>query len=172
MSNKYRAQLFAIFLLISMFGVSSGFAQSSKAQANDGDGSMSVTPGQLHWHALASPGSRGLELAVLEGDPSQSGAFYAVALKMADGYRTEPHWHPTESNLIIVKGTLLIGFGEKVDQSKYRELPAGSFLALPKDVRIFEQAKGETIIYMYGPGPLRLLFVNPAESPDQSSAFN
>jgi hypothetical protein len=91
MSNKYRAQLFATFFLISMFGVSSGFAQLTKAQTYRGDSIITVAPDQLRWQSLGSPGSRGLELAVLEGDPSQSGAFYAVALKMADGYRTEPH---------------------------------------------------------------------------------
>jgi hypothetical protein len=38
---------------------------------------------------------------------------------------------------------------------------------MSKGVRHFEWTKGETILYVYGLGPLDTIYVNPADDPRQ-----
>ena len=40
----------------------------------------------------------GSQLAVLEGNPGATSGDYTVRLKMPDGYRISPHWHPKREN--------------------------------------------------------------------------
>ena len=109
----------------------------------------------------------GAQIVVLNGNPSQPGAQYVIGLKMPDGYWIPPFWHTTDFNLVVVKGAFGMGLGEKIDQSQGRELPAGSFSTVSKNVRHFEWAKGETIIYAYGFGPLETIYAHPARRPEQ-----
>jgi hypothetical protein len=44
-------------------------------------------------------------------------------------------------------------------------LPAGSFRRMPKNMRHFTIAKGETIIQLHGIGPFDIHYVNPADDP-------
>jgi hypothetical protein len=39
----------------------------------------------------------------------------------------------------------------------------GSFLTMPKEMRHFARAKGETIIQAHGVGPFKVNWVNPAD---------
>ncbi len=142
-------------------------AQSGKEQI--GAGHVIVTPGQAQWQPAAPPLPPGAQVSVLDGDPAQSGAQYSIGIKMPDGYRIPPHWHPMDASVVVVKGTFVMGLGEKFDRSRGHELPAGAFMRMSKEVRHFEWTKGETIIYVYGAGPLDTIYVNPADDPRQKS---
>jgi len=65
----------------------------------------------------------------------------------------------------VLKGTLLIGTGEKFDLGKTQELPAGSYMRMPKGMRHFAAAKGEAIIQIHGIGPFEITYVDPADDP-------
>jgi hypothetical protein len=54
----------------------------------------------------------GAQLAVLEGIPAAPGGDYTVRLKMPDGYRIAPHWHPRRENITVILGTFRVGMGE------------------------------------------------------------
>src|SRR5580693_7032349 len=56
--------------------------------------------------AFVAPGA---QLAVLEGNPSASSGDYTVRLKMPDGYRIAPHWHPQRENVTVISGTFKVG---------------------------------------------------------------
>jgi len=58
-----------------------------------------------------------------------------------------------------------MGVGEKFEPAQGQALPAGSFLRMSKGVRHYEWTKGETIIYVYGLGPLETMYVNPTDDP-------
>ena len=128
-----------------------------------------VTPDEIKW----GPGPPGLppgaQLAVLRGDPSKAGAPFTMRAKLPDGYRVPPHWHPTDENVSVVQGTLMIGMGSKWDESAGKELPAGSFALMPKGARHFAWFKGETIIDIYGTGPFDIRYVNPSDDPRRKS---
>jgi quercetin dioxygenase-like cupin family protein len=156
--------------LLLVVGVIASFAGSvvggqEKAGHADDAKHVAVRPDVIKW-GQAPPGlPPGAQMAVLVGDPTKSGAPYVVRAKLPDGYKIPPHWHPSDENITVLKGTLLIGNGEKLDPSKAEELPAGSFMRMPKQSRHFALAKGETIIQLHGTEPFEITYVNPADDP-------
>ena len=44
-------------------------------------------------------------------------------------------------------------------------MPTGSFMRMPKTMRHFAMAKGETIIQLHGIGPFEINYVNSADDP-------
>jgi len=95
--------------------------------------------------------------------------FYTIGLKMPDGYRVPPHWHPMDASVTVVQGSFIMGMGEKVEPVQAQELTAGSYMRVSKGVRHYEWTKGDTIIYVYGLGPLDTIYVNPADDPRQKA---
>lgn len=140
-------------------------------QGNDhkDPGHVLVNPAQIQWQPAGPSLPPGAQLAVLDGDPAKPGAQYAIGLKMPADYRIPPHWHPMDAGVVVVKGTFVMGLGEKVDRSRGHELTVGTFMRMSKGVRHFEWTKGETIVYIYGAGPLDTIYVNAADDPQQKS---
>jgi len=138
-------------------------AQTPTAQKAPGH--VMVTPDQIQWQPGPASLPPGAQIAVLDGDPAQSGVAYTMGIKMPDGYRIQPHWHPMDVSVTVVKGSFIMGVGEKFEPAQGQALPAGSFLRMSKGVRHYEWTKGETIIYVYGLGPLETMYVNPTDDP-------
>jgi hypothetical protein len=143
------------------------FAQTAIEQKDPGHAMF--TPGQIPWQAGPAAFPPGAQLAVLDGDPSQTGGLYTIGLKMPDDYRLPPHWHPMDANVTVVRGTFVMGLGETFDPAQGTDLTPGSFMRIPKEVRHYEWTKGETIIYVHGLGPLETMYVNPADDPRQKA---
>jgi quercetin dioxygenase-like cupin family protein len=80
-----------------------------------------------------------------------------------------PHTHPSDENVTVLKGTLLIGTGEKFDSKVMQEIPTGGYMRMPKGMRHFAQVKGETILQLHGVGPFEISYVNPADDPRKKS---
>ena len=80
-----------------------------------------------------------------------------------------PHWHPTDENVVVIKGTLMVGMGEKFNKAAAQELREGGFAKMPKDVRHYAWAKGETVLQVYGVGPFEVNYVNAADDPRNKS---
>jgi hypothetical protein len=138
--------------------------QDKAGHAGDSD-HVVVRPDAIKW-GPAPPGLRpGSQMAALVGDPSKAGVPYVIRAKLPDGYKVPPHWHPSDENVTVLKGALLIGKGEKFDPSKMEEMPAGSFMRMPKTMRHFAAAKGETILQLHGIGPFEINYVNLADDP-------
>jgi len=124
-----------------------------------------VRPDAVKW-GPAPPGlPTGGQIAVLVGDPGKAGAPYVLRAKLPDGYKIPPHWHPTDENVTVLKGALQVGKGEKFDLSTMETLPPGSFARMPKMMRHFAMAKGETILQVHGIGPFDIIYVNPTDDP-------
>ena len=127
-----------------------------------------VTPDAVEW----KPRSPGLEIAVLSGDPAKEGVPFVIRLKLRDGLRVPPHWHPVDEHLTVMTGTLHVGMGEKFDRAAATALPAGSYSLMPKEMRHFVWAEGETVIQLHGVGPFKTIWVNPADDPDKKTGSN
>ena len=76
----------------------------------------------------------GAQLAVVEGDPSASSGDFTVRLKMPDGYKIAPHWHPKRENVAVITGNFKVGMGDKFEESKMMTFPAGSFAYLDPEM--------------------------------------
>jgi len=105
-------------------------------------------------------------MAVLFGDPFKSGPF-VIRLKMLDGVMIPPHWHPEDENITVIDGVFLMGMGDKVDTSALKEMPAGSFATMPKEMHHFVSCRGATIVQLHGMGPLVFKWVNPEDDPER-----
>ena len=142
----------------------SGAIVSAAAAPKATPAHVMVAPDALKWGPLPAvvPGAT---LAVVSGDPSKSGAPFVLRIKTPDGYRIPAHWHPTDENLTVLQGTLLLGIGEKEDPAAMHELTTGTYARMPKGVRHFGVSKGETIVQVHGVGPFKIMYVNPADDP-------
>jgi quercetin dioxygenase-like cupin family protein len=138
--------------------------QDKAGHAGDTD-HVVVRPDAIKWGPAPPSLPPGSQIAVLVGDPGKPGVPYVIRAKLPDGYKVPPHWHPTDENVTVLKGTLLVGKGAKLDPATMEELPAGSFMRMPKTMRHFAMAKGETIIQIHGIGPFDINYVNPADDP-------
>jgi len=106
----------------------------------------------------------GAEVAVLEGDPAKEGQF-TMRLRLPDGYKVPPHWHPKVEHVTVFSGTFLMGMGERFDEKALNAMNAGAFGFWPAGMRHFVSVKGVTIVQFHGVGPWGITYVNPSDDP-------
>jgi hypothetical protein len=115
--------------------------------------------GDLKW----TPIIKGCDLATVAGDPSAEGTPFVVRLRCVDGAKIPAHWHPTDENVTVLKGTFLAGMGETFDETKMITMNVGNFVTMPKEMRHFGMCKGQTIVQVHGAGPFKVNWVNPSD---------
>ena len=128
-----------------------------------------VTPDKVQWGPAPPIFQPGAQIAVLAGDPSKAGPFI-LRLKVPDGYRIMPHWHPTAENVTVISGEFHAAMGDKFDESSMVTLPAGSVAVLPPHHNHYAMAKGETVVQVNAIGPFKLTYANPADDPTKGQA--
>jgi quercetin dioxygenase-like cupin family protein len=136
------------------------------AAARGGEHSM-MLPDQLQWRdspALKAPA----KVAILEGDPTKEG-YFAMRVKLPDGYRIPPHFHPCYERVTVISGTFNLGAGEKFDKSAAKALPAGSYWSMEPGMRHFAWTSGETVLQVTTIGPWGITYVNPSDDPRRGS---
>lgn len=163
-------RLFAFFLLLALACFS--FTYSSKGSAipaaQDQQAHSShvmINADDAKWGPAPPALPPGAQLAVLDGDPSKAGTLFTIRAKLPDGYKIPPHWHPTDENVTVIKGTFVMGLGEKINEAAAQELRAGGFARMPQGVRHYAWAKGETVVQVHAIGPFEVNYVNPADDP-------
>src|SRR5262245_28654165 len=85
-----------------------------------------VSEGDLKWGDAPPNFPAGAKMVVLQGDPGKAGMF-TIRLKVPDGYKVAAHWHPTDEQLTVMKGTFNLGTGDKLDETKTTAMTAGAF---------------------------------------------
>jgi quercetin dioxygenase-like cupin family protein len=110
----------------------------------------------------------GAQIAVLEGNPGASSGDYTVRLKMPDGYRIAPHWHPLRENVTVISGTFKVGMGDRFDETKMGAFQAGSFAFLDPDMHHYAMASGECVVQVHGAAPLKFNYINASDDPSHN----
>lgn len=158
-------------ILVLLLVGSLGLAQTAKKGATKGTSTKAAahsasitTPDNIKWGDAPPVLSPGAQLAVLTGNPNGTGE-YVVRLKMPDGYKIMPHWHPVQENVSVISGEFHVGMGDKFDEAGMQALPVGSFAAVPAHMHHYAVAKGETIVQVNGMAPFKLIYVNPSDDP-------
>jgi quercetin dioxygenase-like cupin family protein len=123
------------------------------------------TPDKVQYGPAPSTVPPGAQFAVLEGDPTATTGDFTVRLKMPNGYRIAPHWHPHRENVTVLAGTLNVGMGDTFDETKMMAFAPGSFAYLDPDMHHYAMTGGETIIQIHGMSPLQINYVNPSDDP-------
>jgi quercetin dioxygenase-like cupin family protein len=85
-----------------------------------------------------------------------------------DSTKATVHYHLATIHVIVLKGTLVIGFGDHVDYKNVREYTAGGFFVVPSGKPHYEWARGETETQVEAIGPTKLIpFVHLIDPPPQ-----
>lgn len=143
-------------------------AASSQEKKEGPEAHKIVHFGDLKW----APIIKGCDLAPVAGDMNAEGAPFVLRIRCADGAKIPAHWHPTDENVTVLKGTFLVGMGESFDDSKLQTMNVGNFVLVPKEMRHYASCKGETIVQVHAMGPFKVNWVNPSEvePPDAPAA--
>jgi quercetin dioxygenase-like cupin family protein len=118
------------------------------------------------WGPAPAVFEKGAEMAVLQGDPSKAEPF-TVRLRFPNGYKINPHTHPTAENVTVLKGTFLAGMGEKFVESGMKSFGRDGFASIPANHAHYAMARGQTIVQVHATGPFQLTYVNPADDPSK-----
>ena len=125
------------------------------------------TPDQITYGPPPPFVAPGAQLAVLEGDPGASSGDFTIRLKMPDGYKIAPHWHPKRENVTVISGNFKVGMGDKFEESKMMTFQAGSFAYLDPEMHHYAMASGPVEVQVHGMSPLQFNYVNPADDPSK-----
>src|SRR5579883_3115802 len=117
-----------------------------------------VTPEALKWQPLPrdwadgpppsnqAKGAVGVsEVAIVQGDPTKEGEPFVIRIRSAPGTVLPPHWHPIDENITVLSGVFCVGTGDKVDGNGCADMPAGSYMVLPKGMHHYAVAKGDVV---------------------------
>ena len=126
--------------------------------------------GTLKWGPAPPVFPAGAQMAVVSGDPSQPGPF-VVQLSFPDGYKIMPHNHPTTESVEVMKGTFMVGMGEKFDEDKMNVMPTGKTGTIKAGMNHYGMAKGATVVQITSTGPFALTYVNPADDPSKKATM-
>jgi hypothetical protein len=154
-----RGTTLAFFSLLILVSLAFYPLQGMKSQST-GDHHQITRPDSLTWVR-----SGGVQLAVLSGDPDKPGPF-TIRLKIKDGYRVMPHWHPQDESVTTIQGVFLMGMGDKFAPAELEQMPVGSYALMPKGMHHFASSAGETIVQVHGMGPFVTNYLNPADDPE------
>jgi hypothetical protein len=158
-----------LFLTLAVAGIFSWtWLAFTSAAHDDSHEKNAFTPDTISWGAPPPIVRPGAQFAVLEGDPTATTGDYTIRLKMHDGFRIAPHWHPNRENVTIISGTLKVGMGDEFDPNKMNAFIAGSFAFLDPNMHHYAMASGETIVQVHGQSPLQFNYVNPDDDPNKS----
>jgi len=123
------------------------------------------TPDQVKYGPAPLFMQPGAQLAVLEGNPMANSGDFTIRLKLPDGYKIAPHYHPTRENVTVISGTLKVGMGDQFDATKMMSFGAGSFAYLDPSMHHYAAASGETVVQIHGMSPVKFNYINPADDP-------
>ena len=131
----------------------------SVSAEKDEKGFVRLAPEQIEWK---NPLGVGVEVAVLQGDPSKPGSVYVQRVKFPAGMFSSPHYHPEDRHVTVLKGTWYTGTGEEFDPAKAVPLKTGSYMMHPARAVHWDGAKDEdVIVQIIGIGPGETIPVRP-----------
>jgi hypothetical protein len=158
--NVYRTLMLAGLLCAASQAFTMG-AHSATSEKN------AFTPDAIPYGPAPAFVAAGAQLAVLEGNPGASSGDYTVRLKMPDGYRIAPHWHPNRENVTVISGTFKVGMGDRFDESQMGTFPAGSFAFLDPNMHHYAMTNGPVVVQVHGAAPLQFNYVDPNDDPSR-----
>jgi len=115
------------------------------------------TTGLKEWRVSPS----GVARMELVGSESPT-AMKAFRTRFPTGFQSDTgaHYHLGTEHIVILRGTLYLGFGAEVDLSKARGYGPGDFIEIPAGTPHFEWMVGEVEAHVTHIGPLTTVWLN------------
>lgn len=123
---------------------------------------LRLTPDQLHWQDI--PDSYGAQMATIAGDPAGHG-LYIQRVRFPPHVMDQPHWHPNDRYVTVLKGTWYTGTGAVFDPAHAVPLKAGSFMLHPGKALHWDGSNSneEVIVQISGLGPADTTAADPSK---------
>jgi uncharacterized RmlC-like cupin family protein len=150
-----------VAIAVTSIFIGSTFAQDTKASE---DAHVVKSPSDVKWGDGPPSLPKGLQAAVLHGDPGKA-APYTLLLKMPAGYKVPAHWHSQDENVTVISGEFYAGMGDKLDAAKSMGLKPGAYVFMPAKMHHYAFAKGPTVIQIHGSGPFDINYIDPNTDP-------
>ena len=110
-----------------------------------------ITPETMKWISPSNIPS--LRFAWVLGSENESGTYVLRVVLAKDG-KIPPHTHPDTRYSTVLSGTLYVGFGKSMDESRMVAIPAGGVYVVPANVPHYLWAKDGDVTYQEaGEGP-------------------
>ena len=139
---------FAVGVVVPLL-MASFVAPSSRAHELD---ITFATPDMLKW--MSTPIAPTNRIAWVVGNAQTEGKVYVLFASYPPGGKSMPHTHPDERVVTVLSGTFYVGSGPTFDESKAKELEAGSVIVVPSNAVHWGFAKDSAVtIQEVGIGP-------------------
>jgi quercetin dioxygenase-like cupin family protein len=116
-------------------------------------GVTAVNPAEIKW--TQAPGMTAGMMTALQYGDTEKGP-YQVLIKFPANTVVQPHFHKYDEFATVISGTVLLGQGDTVDESKATEVSAGGYLMIPAGTAHWAKCKADAIIVRFCPGPREL----------------
>ncbi|WP_147917236.1 cupin domain-containing protein [Ruania zhangjianzhongii] len=110
---------------------------------------LATTVDDISWEQTHPDGTRS---ATLVG-ARRPGVTFTYAFFIPAGFWDAPHSHSADAHLVVARGELRLGYGDRLDRDAVRRYPAGSFLYVPGGAVHFDGAEEETVLVGTAVGP-------------------
>lgn len=125
---------------------------------------MAINPADVQWAPAPAFLPPGAEIAVLDGNPHKKGQI-TLRLRFPADYEIPAHWHPTQENVTVLRGTLYAGYGDAIDRENSVALMPGGHMAIPAHSNHFVWTRDEVVAQIDMLGPFAIHYVDPATDP-------
>ena len=112
---------------------------------------------------------RGVQFALVAGDPGTAGSLFVIRLRMPAGYRIARHWHPGDEHVTVLEGSLTLDMGEG-DKAHSATFGPGDYVLLPAHMQHQASTSGGAIVQVQGIGPFALNYVDAKDDPRNRKA--
>jgi hypothetical protein len=127
--------------LLPLLGYSA--AAQSSTQTPENPESLIWSLDKIQWQREEFGGAK---YAVIDGDREKPGSPFSYAFWIPPRVWVPAHTHTQQAQVSVLKGTLLLGFGKKMDKKKTVKIPTGQFFIVRGGVPHFEGCDEETLI--------------------------
>ncbi len=121
-------------------------------------------PGEIVWKPAPEPLPKGVEWAVLAGDPAEAGPFI-VRVRFPARSSIPPHRHPADEHATVLSGKLNIGLGDVFDRARTTAVEPGGYSLVPAGQAHFSWFAEETELQIHGQGPWETVYLEAPAPP-------
>jgi hypothetical protein len=120
------------------------------------------TPDSIPWQRTNPDGTR---FALREGRRDTAAEPFSYAFFIPAGVWDGPHSHSQTARVFVARGTLWLGYGNRLDRSKARAFPAGSYVLVPAGAVHFDGSDRDTMIIGTASGTWSTDYIDKAAPP-------
>jgi quercetin dioxygenase-like cupin family protein len=103
-------------------------------------------------------------MLLVGGDSPSPTELVAFRVRYPAGFKVDSgvHYHFGTEHVTVLKGMIVVGFGEHADYSKVTEYGPGSFFVIPAGTPHYEMMRGEVESHVEAIGPMRTVWLTHA----------